>query len=82
MIQSLYEEICSRCGNALLWWRSRSSYRVCMVCARDPLEALEVLARRGRPGAITQVQGWRAAAGCSTHMVEASCSIENSRGTP
>jgi len=74
-----WEDTCSRCGNDLLWWRSRSGYRVCMQCSPDPLEALEVLARRGQPGAITQVQGWRAAAGSSTSMVE---TLENSRGTP
>jgi hypothetical protein len=74
-----WEDTCGVCGNDLLWWRSRSGYRVCMVCARDPLEALEVLARRGRPGAIRMVQGWRAASVRSTSMVE---TLENSRGIP
>jgi hypothetical protein len=42
-----WDETCSRCGNDLLWWRSRSGYRVCMRCCPDPLSALETLARRG-----------------------------------
>jgi hypothetical protein len=51
-------DTCSVCGNSLFWWRSRTGYRVCMRCGRDPFEALEVLARRGRPGLVKQVQGW------------------------
>jgi hypothetical protein len=31
------------CGNALLWWRSRTGQRVCMVCHPDPLQALQWL---------------------------------------
>jgi hypothetical protein len=34
-----WADTCSRCGNDRLWWRSRSGYLVCLVCARDPLEA-------------------------------------------
>jgi hypothetical protein len=52
------DETC-HCGNRLLWWRSRSGYRVCMTCCPDPLRALEILARRGRPGLVQQVQSWR-----------------------
>jgi hypothetical protein len=52
---------CSRCGNLLLWWKSRSGYRVCMNCCRDPLEALEVLARRASLLAVQRVQRWRQA---------------------
>jgi hypothetical protein len=54
-----WDETCSRCGNSLLWWRSRSGYRVCMVCCPDPLAALETLARRGAPGLVMQVQRWQ-----------------------
>jgi hypothetical protein len=53
-----WDETCGRCGNSLLWWRSRSGYRVCMVCCRDPFEALEVLARRGPPGTVERVRRW------------------------
>ena len=53
-------ETCSVCGNDLYWWRSRCfDYRVCMRCSADPLQALEVLARRGPPGLIKRVQSWR-----------------------
>jgi hypothetical protein len=53
-----WEETCSRCENTLLWWRSRTGYRVCMVCGPDPFTALEILARRGMPGLVQRVQGW------------------------
>ena len=42
-----WDDTCSLCGNDLLWWRSRTGYRVCMRCYPDPLGALEILARRG-----------------------------------
>jgi len=54
-----WAETCGVCGNTLLWWRSKSGYRVCMICARDPMAALEVLARRASPAAVTRVQTWR-----------------------
>jgi hypothetical protein len=53
-----WAETCGRCGNELFWWRSRSGYRVCMCCARDPLHALEVLAQR-LPGGVKLVQSGR-----------------------
>jgi hypothetical protein len=34
--------VCPTC-NRMLWWRSRTGRRVCMVCYPDPLQALEVL---------------------------------------
>lgn len=34
---------CPRCSNTLLWWRSRTGRRVCMVCHADPLKALQQL---------------------------------------
>src|SRR5262245_7053124 len=43
------------CGNSLFWWRSRSGYRVCMRCCRDPLGALETLGRR-IPGGVQRVK--------------------------
>jgi hypothetical protein len=61
-----WADTCSHCGNTLLWWHSRSGYRVCMVCARDPLEALEVLARRSSTAAVARVQAWRQQAEGST----------------
>jgi hypothetical protein len=54
----MFDDTCSVCGNQLLWWRSRSGYRVCMTCNPDPVTALETLARRGKPGLVQQVQGW------------------------
>lgn len=61
-------ETCTRCGNSLLWWRSKTGYLVCMVCCRDPLEALEVLARRESPAAVRQVQAWRQASDAAASM--------------
>jgi hypothetical protein len=55
-------ETCSRCGNMLWWWRSRTGYLVCMTCCPDPLDALETLARRASPAAVQRVQVWRQAA--------------------
>jgi hypothetical protein len=55
----MFDDTCGVCGNQLFWWRSRSGYRVCMTCHPDPLAALEILARRGRPGMVQQVQAWR-----------------------
>jgi hypothetical protein len=57
-----WTETCSVCGNDRLWWRSRSGYLVCMVCCRDPLAPLAVLARRASTAAVTRVQTWRQAA--------------------
>jgi hypothetical protein len=57
-----WAETCSRCGNDRLWWRSRTGYLVCMVCARDPLDALETLARRASTAVVRRVQTWRQAA--------------------
>jgi hypothetical protein len=54
----MWDDTCSVCGNQLMWWRSRSGYRVCMPCNPDPLAALEILARRGKPGLVQQVQAW------------------------
>jgi hypothetical protein len=34
-----------------------------MVCARNPFEALEVLARRASSAAVSRVQTWRHAIG-------------------
>jgi hypothetical protein len=45
-------EICPICGNILLWWRSRTGMRVCMVCHPDPLEALAMLLSGQGRGAI------------------------------
>jgi hypothetical protein len=42
-----WDDTCSRCGNNLFWWRSRSGYWVCMRCHDDPLGALQILARYG-----------------------------------
>jgi hypothetical protein len=53
-----WDDTCSRCGNDLLWWRSKSGVRVCMRCYDDPLGALEILARYGRPGLVREVQSW------------------------
>ncbi len=33
-------------------------YRVCMQCHPDPCTALEILARRGKPGMVQEVQAW------------------------
>jgi hypothetical protein len=33
------EIVCPVC-NRMLWWRSRTGRRVCMVCHPDPLDAL------------------------------------------
>ena len=55
---SQWDERCGICGNGLLWWRSRSGYRVCYQCCRDPWEVLECLGRRV-PGGVQLVQGWR-----------------------
>jgi hypothetical protein len=55
----MFDDTCGRCGNSLFWWRSRSGYRVCMHCCPDPLDALEVLARRGMPGLAQEVRAWR-----------------------
>ena len=46
------------CGNDVLWWRSKTGYQVCMRCTPDVFQALEVLARRGRPGLVREVQSW------------------------
>jgi hypothetical protein len=35
------------------------AYKVCARCAADPCQALEILARRGRPGLVREVQSWR-----------------------
>jgi hypothetical protein len=56
-------ETCSRYGNALWWWRSRTGYRIGMACCPDPFSALETLARRGAPGLVQQVQRWQLSAG-------------------
>jgi hypothetical protein len=62
----MWDDACSRCGNALLWWRSRTGYRVCMTCTPDPLEALAVLARRAGSDAVQQVQRLRGASAPAT----------------
>jgi hypothetical protein len=31
-----WDETYGICGNRLLWWRSRSGFRVCMTCCPDP----------------------------------------------
>ena len=54
-----WDDSCGRCGNSRLWWRSRMGYLVCMVCSKDPLAALEVLARRAGSDAVQQVQRWQ-----------------------
>jgi uncharacterized Zn finger protein (UPF0148 family) len=54
----MFDDTCSMCGNQLFWWRSKTGYRVCMVCDPDPLAALETLARRGTPGLVRRVQAW------------------------
>jgi hypothetical protein len=54
----MFDETCSVCGNQRFWWRSRSGYLVCMRCHPDPFDALETLARRGKPGLVQQVQAW------------------------
>jgi hypothetical protein len=54
-----WEETCGVCGNTGRWWRSRSNYMICMICHPDPCQGLEVLARRGAPGLVKRVQGWR-----------------------
>jgi hypothetical protein len=51
-----WDNACSCCGHDVLWWRSRSGDQVCVRCAADPLAALEILARRGRPGLVKEVQ--------------------------
>jgi hypothetical protein len=55
-----WEDVCGICDNdnAALWWRSRLGYKVCRRCAATPLDALELLARRGRPGLVSEVQAW------------------------
>jgi hypothetical protein len=52
-----WAETC-HCGNNLFWWRSKTGYLVCMRCAPHPYTALEVLARRGKPGLVRVVQSW------------------------
>jgi hypothetical protein len=54
----LYAETCGVCDNQIFWWRSRSGYQVCMVCDRDPFQALETLARRGAAGTVARVRTW------------------------
>jgi hypothetical protein len=61
LIEARWHETCARCGNTLWWWRSRHGYRVCMVCAKDPMAALEVLARRAGAQEVYQVRAWQAA---------------------
>jgi hypothetical protein len=55
-----WDETCGVCGNdnPALWWRSRSGYQVCAICAVTPFDALIILARRGRPGLVKIVQAW------------------------
>jgi hypothetical protein len=54
-----WADTCGVCGNDLFWWRSKvGNYLVCMRCAPDPVQALELLARRGPPGLIRRVQAW------------------------
>src|SRR5215472_14132661 len=36
-------DVCPQCGNALLWWRSRTGQLVCIRCYPDPLDALSTL---------------------------------------
>src|SRR5262245_51095593 len=52
-------DTCSRCGNALLWWRSRSGLRICMRCYPDAWDALAVLAKYEGAHASHAVQRWR-----------------------
>jgi hypothetical protein len=54
-------DTCGHCGNQRRWWTSRRGYRVCMICAPDPWEALETLARRAGGVAVARVQQWRGA---------------------
>jgi hypothetical protein len=63
----MFDETCGLCGNQLFWWRSRSGYQVCMTCHPDPLAALEILARRGKPGLVQHVQAWTRA---SSYLVD------------
>jgi hypothetical protein len=53
-----WDDVCGVCGNDQFWWTSKSGYKVCMRCCPDPYSALEVLARRGKPGLVKVVQGW------------------------
>jgi hypothetical protein len=55
-------EQCGICGNLLIWWRSKSGYRVCMRCHPQALSALACLGRRV-PGGAALVERWIACDG-------------------
>jgi hypothetical protein len=63
----IFAETCGVCDNQVFWWRSRSGYQICMACSPDPWAALEVLARRGKPGLIQHVQAWTRA---SSYLID------------
>jgi hypothetical protein len=56
-----WDDTCGVCGNTVLWWPSKMGFKICMVCCRDPLDALEVLARRASTAAVREVQAWQQA---------------------
>jgi hypothetical protein len=57
MSRTSWEDTCSLC-NRSRFWPSKSRYFVCAICHPDPLQALAILARRGRPGVIRRAQRW------------------------
>ena len=66
---------CGVCGRQR-WHRSRvrdsrgEVLLVCQLCHPDPVDALEVLARREGPAMVARVQGWREAAEASTRLMK------------
>jgi hypothetical protein len=55
-----WDDTCGVCGNTSFWWTSKvRGFKVCMRCVADPIDALVILARYGKPGLVAEVLAWQ-----------------------